>query len=156
MVTEFAQEMDGLTTGDANQRAGVVVVGTTNRPQDIDSAVMRRLSHHILVDLPTADEWKAIIAQYLEDECYDGKTVNIGNLGHCTESFSGSDLRYLVYSATLAALEDTIQHNAHGSSVPHRFIQGKHFEQALKQVSACSDKNRKDVDDLRRWANKLQ
>jgi hypothetical protein len=62
-----------------------------------------------------------------------------------------------VYAAALAALEDTtLQHSADGSSVTDRFIQGKHFEKALKQVTASSAKNQKEIDDLKRWANKLQ
>ncbi|KAF7358266.1 AAA-domain-containing protein [Mycena venus] len=165
MVTEFTQEMDGLNTADANQRTGLVVVGATNRPQDIDSAVVRRLSRRILVDLPTSEQRKAIIAQYLNDEVYD-ETVNIAVLADRTQLFSGSDLRYLVHAVALAALKDTMPlpwqvqggvDEVHGptpessrTSAP-RVIQGKHFEQALKQVSASNSTNRQDLDELKRW-----
>lgn len=53
--------MDGLNTADANRRTGLVVVGATNRPQDIDSAVVRRLSRRILVDLPTSEQRKGVV-----------------------------------------------------------------------------------------------
>ncbi|KAF8144117.1 P-loop containing nucleoside triphosphate hydrolase protein, partial [Mycena galopus ATCC 62051] len=163
MVTEFTQEMDGLNTADANQRTGLVVVGATNRPQDIDSAVVRRLSRRILVDLPTSEQRKAIIAQYLKDEIYD-ETVNIAALANRTQLFSGSDLRHLVHAAALAALKDTMpmpwQVQGGVDEVPGptaertpapRVIQGKHFEQALKQVSASNSTNQQDLDELRRW-----
>ncbi|KAJ7030745.1 P-loop containing nucleoside triphosphate hydrolase protein, partial [Mycena alexandri] len=162
MVTEFTQAMDGLTTAAANQRAGLVVVGATNRPQDIDTAVMRRLSRRILVDLPTVKQRKVIINHYLKDERYDEKTVNVANLAYCTESFSGSDLRHLVFCAALAALKDImVPHSADivprpQSSGARRYIQGKHFDRALKQLATCSGNNRKDLDELRRWAKQIQ
>ncbi|KAJ7831876.1 P-loop containing nucleoside triphosphate hydrolase protein, partial [Mycena leptocephala] len=165
MVTEFTQEMDGLNTADANRRTGLVVVGATNRPQDIDSAVVRRLSRRILVDLPTSEQRKAIIAQYLKDEVND-ETVNIAALADRTQLFSGSDLRYLVHAAALAALKDTMampwQVQGGVDEIPGptpessrtpapRVIRGKHFEQALKQVSASNSTNRQDLDEVRRW-----
>ncbi|KAJ7126897.1 P-loop containing nucleoside triphosphate hydrolase protein, partial [Mycena epipterygia] len=168
MVTEFTQEMDGLNTADANQRSGLIVVGASNRPQDIDSAVVRRLSRRILVDLPTLQQREAIIAQYLKGEVYD-QTVNVAKLAARTPLFSGSDLRHLVHAAALAALKDTtpkswqIQYGADGAPIAEssctplapRVIQEKHFDQALKQVSASSATNRKDLDELRRWEKEM-
>jgi SpoVK/Ycf46/Vps4 family AAA+-type ATPase len=179
--------MDGLNTADANQRSGLIVIGATNRPQDIDSAVVRRLSRRILVDLPAVQQRKgvtlarpticarvliqqtAIITHYLKGEEYDKKTVNITKLASRTMLFSGSDLRHLVHSAALASLRDilpsscSIQYDSDGAPIPEpsctalmpRIIQGKHFDQALKQVAASSASNRKELDELRRWASEL-
>ncbi|KAJ7807489.1 P-loop containing nucleoside triphosphate hydrolase protein, partial [Mycena olivaceomarginata] len=156
LTTEFTQEMDGLSTADANRVAGVIVVGATNRPQDIDSAVLRRFSRRILVDLPTLPQRKEIIQQYLSGEAFD-ETVDISKLAARTPLFSGSDLRHLVHSAALAALKEVvptswpIHHDAAGVPIPQppptplesRCIQKRHFDQALKQVSASGASNRK-------------
>ena len=46
------KEMDGLKTAAENKANNVIVVGATNRPQDLDEAVLRRLPCRVLVDLP--------------------------------------------------------------------------------------------------------
>ena len=45
--------MDGLRTADLAVQKRVIVVGATNRPQDLDNALVRRLSRRVMVDLPT-------------------------------------------------------------------------------------------------------
>jgi len=52
MLTQFMQEMDGLNSAFANKKKGIVVIGATNRPFDLDDAILRRLPSRMLVDLP--------------------------------------------------------------------------------------------------------
>lgn len=53
VLVEFMQEMDGLKS---SRKDNVVVIGATNRPFDLDDAILRRLPRRLLVDLPGEKE----------------------------------------------------------------------------------------------------
>ncbi|KAJ3862484.1 hypothetical protein EV359DRAFT_45080 [Lentinula novae-zelandiae] len=105
IITEFMQEMDGLKT---SRDDNVIVIGATNRPFDLDDAVLRRLPRRLLVDLPGVPERQEILKILLRDEVL-GDDVDIGVLAKQTESFSGSDLKHLCVSAALDAVKEDIK-----------------------------------------------
>ena len=89
VITEFMQEMDGLKS---SKDDGVIVIGATNRPFDLDDAVLRRLPRRLLVDLPGEKERAEILKILLREETLDSD-VTAEALAKKTESFSGSDLK---------------------------------------------------------------
>ncbi|EJD42069.1 AAA ATPase, partial [Auricularia subglabra TFB-10046 SS5] len=106
MLVEFMQEMDGLTAGTNN--AKIVLIGATNRPYDIDDAVLRRLPHRILVDLPGRPQREDILRHNLKGKQAD-ETVDVPRLAERTMHYSGSDLKHLVRFAAQVALKDALQ-----------------------------------------------
>ena len=90
VITEFMSEMDGLRSNSQDQR--VVVIGATNRPFDLDDAVLRRLPRRLLVDLPGEKERKEILKILLKAEKV-AEDVNLDEMAKRTGDFSGSDLK---------------------------------------------------------------
>ncbi|KAF8509276.1 hypothetical protein JB92DRAFT_2730503 [Gautieria morchelliformis] len=104
VITEFMQEMDGLKT---SRDANVIVIGATNRPFDLDDAVLRRLPRRLLIDLPGQKEREEILKILLHDETLAAE-VELEYLARRTESFSGSDLKHLCVSAALDAVKERV------------------------------------------------
>ncbi|KAG9086988.1 hypothetical protein FS749_003243, partial [Ceratobasidium sp. UAMH 11750] len=101
LITQFMQEMDGILS------SKVVVVGATNRPFDLDDAVLRRLPCRVLVDLPGREARETILRIMLRDE-HLAPDVRYEDLASKTEHYSGSDLKHLCVSAVLAAVKDQV------------------------------------------------
>ncbi|KDQ18032.1 hypothetical protein BOTBODRAFT_29345 [Botryobasidium botryosum FD-172 SS1] len=104
VITEFMQEMDGLKS---NQDENVIVIGATNRPFDLDDAVLRRLPRRLMIDLPGEKEREEIMKILLRDEVL-APEVDLSTLAKQTESFSGSDLKHLCVSAALDAVKEMV------------------------------------------------
>ncbi|EAU88467.2 ATPase [Coprinopsis cinerea okayama7 len=104
VITEFMQEMDGLKS---SREDGIIVIGATNRPFDLDDAILRRLPRRLLIDLPGVKEREEILKILLRDEVI-GPDVTPELLAQKTESFSGSDLKHLCVSAALDAVKENV------------------------------------------------
>lgn len=62
LKTEFLVQADGVK-GDGTER--VIVIGATNRPQELDEAAKRRLGRHIYIPLPDTEARLALITHLL-------------------------------------------------------------------------------------------
>ncbi|KJA27796.1 hypothetical protein HYPSUDRAFT_51759 [Hypholoma sublateritium FD-334 SS-4] len=135
-LTEFMTAMDGIQTNGAN---GVVVIGATNRPFDLDTAILRRLPRRMLIDLPPAAQRKEILELYLRSETC-AADLDIGAIARRTAFFSGSDLKNLCVSAALEAVNESILAPPAPVTDPtdgpraHRLITQAHFTRALQLI----------------------
>lgn len=104
LKTEFLVRLDGIAT-DAGR---VLVFGATNRPWDIDDAVLRRLPRRIHIPLPDPPARRAML-----DKLLDGpkgvphalRSVDKDRIVAATDNFSMSDLRALAEEAALACVD---------------------------------------------------
>ncbi|KAJ3403535.1 hypothetical protein HDU80_004062 [Chytriomyces hyalinus] len=103
IINEFMSEWDGLNSNNK----GVIVLGATNRPFDLDDAILRRMPRRILIDLPTEDQRKQILQVHLQDEQLEN-TVDLADLAKRTNLYSGSDLKNVCISAALAAVKESL------------------------------------------------
>uniref|UniRef100_A0A7R9UC12 AAA+ ATPase domain-containing protein n=1 Tax=Pinguiococcus pyrenoidosus TaxID=172671 RepID=A0A7R9UC12_9STRA len=94
--TTLMQEWDGLqTTTDR-----VVVIASTNRPFDLDEAVLRRLPRRIMVDLPDADTRHEILKVTLAHNRL-APDVNLTRIANDLEGYTGSDIKEVCREAVL-------------------------------------------------------
>jgi SpoVK/Ycf46/Vps4 family AAA+-type ATPase len=107
-VNQLLAELDGVS--DSNE--GVYVVGATNQPWDVDSALRRpgRFDRTLLVLPPDQEAREAILGYHLKDRPIEG--INLAALAKATDGYSGADLAHICESAAERAMMEGIRSGA--------------------------------------------
>ncbi|KAI0456080.1 hypothetical protein F5B21DRAFT_469649 [Xylaria acuta] len=134
-INQFLREWDGMD----KMKAFIMVA--TNRPFDLDEAVLRRLPRKLLIDLPLETDRAAILKIHLKDEVLD-ETVSIDDIAKHTPLYSGSDLKNACVAAAMAAVKEELEASErHTGPEPYkwaekRVLNRRHFDKALKEIGA--------------------
>lgn len=104
-VNQLLTEMDSLS----GRNEGVFILGATNHPWDIDSALRRpgRFDRMLLVLPPDAPARAAILRHNLGRRPLSG--IDLDRLVKTTEHYSGADLVHLCDTAAERALADSVR-----------------------------------------------
>ncbi|BES92242.1 Holliday junction DNA helicase ruvB N-terminus [Nesidiocoris tenuis] len=102
MKAQFMTLWDGLGT-DTN--CTVIVMGATNRPHDLDQAILRRMPASFHVPLPNLTQRKDILKLIMDGEPLD-RAVNLDILAGKAEGMSGSDLKEMCRNASMYRVRD--------------------------------------------------
>jgi len=123
-VNQLLAEIDGVT----GQR-GVFVVGATNRPDQLDPALLRggRLSRTIVLGLP--DEHDRLALLCLQTARMPTVGVRLEELAKATDGMSPADLKALTQEAALAAMARSSDAEGEPSRVTH-----EDFEEGLRRL----------------------
>jgi SpoVK/Ycf46/Vps4 family AAA+-type ATPase len=153
VITQFLREWDGLTN--TNKHAFIIVA--TNRPFDLDEAVLRRLPRKLLVDLPLKDEREAILRILLKEESLD-ETVSLSTLAAETDLYSGSDLKNLCVAAAMEAVKQEMRdYTAAGSPKEgyawpeKRILTRAHLDAAIKEIGASINEDMESLQAIRKF-----
>ncbi|HEU4829842.1 MAG TPA: AAA family ATPase [Gemmatimonadales bacterium] len=124
-LNQLLVELDGFSPSD-----GVVVIAATNRPEDLDPALLRpgRFDRSVAVGLPTAPEREAILRLHAKQRRVPlGGTVDLERLARLMPQTSGAELANLLNEAAIvAAREDASLVNwTHIESARDRLLLGK-------------------------------
>ena len=103
-INQFLLEWDGMN----EDGRGVFLMVASNRPFDLDDAVLRRLPRRVLVDLPTEKDRESILRIHCKGESL-AEDVSLQDLARRTPYYSGSDLKNVVVSAALSAVRDELE-----------------------------------------------
>ena len=126
VVNQLLTEMDGLI-----DLSDVVVLAATNRPDMLDTALLRpgRFDRIILTPVPDEKTRKAIFQVHTKKMPL-GKDVNITKLAAETEDYVGADIEAVCREAAMLALRKDIK---------AKEVKMKHFKAALAKVAPSSD-----------------
>lgn len=146
-VTNIVLEMDGMTS-----KKNVFVIGATNRPEQLDAALVRpgRLDTLVYVPLPDQASREGIIRAQLRKTPV-APDVDMPFIASKTHGFSGADIGFVTQRAVKIAIKQSISHDiertkqreAAGEDVnmedleeedPVPELTRAHFEEAMKSA----------------------
>ncbi|KAM4705095.1 fidgetin-like protein 1 [Rhinophrynus dorsalis] len=99
--TEFLVQLDGATTSSEDR---ILVVGATNRPQEIDEAARRRLVKRLYIPLPEALARKQIVVSLMSREQCSLTDQEMEAIVAQSDGFSGADMTQLCREAALGPI----------------------------------------------------
>ncbi|XP_032518734.2 outer mitochondrial transmembrane helix translocase-like isoform X1 [Danaus plexippus] len=102
MKTQFMSLWDGLIT---DNTCNVIIMGATNRPQDLDKAIQRRMPATFHVPMPNLQQREHILQLILKSEP-TADDIDYARLASSTDGFSGSDLHELCRQAAVYRVRD--------------------------------------------------
>ena len=132
VLNQLLAEMDGL-----EDLKDVLVVGATNRPDMLDSALLRpgRFDKILLVNAPDEKARQAIFEIHTAKMPLN-KDVKLAELAKATEGYTGADIEGVVREAAMLALREDIT---------SKEVKRKYFEEAMKKVKPSVSKSTIDI-----------
>ena len=153
VVSQLLTELDGLESLE-----DVVVIATSNRPDLIDSALLRpgRLDRHVHVPVPDEEARRKIFdvhtgAKPLADD------VDLDTLARKTEGYVGADIEAVCREASMAASREfigSVDPEEVGESIGNVRVTMAHFEDALDEVQASvTEETKRQYEEIERKFN---
>ncbi|KAL2552955.1 AAA-type ATPase family protein [Forsythia ovata] len=102
LKSEFLVQFDGVTSSSDDL---VTVIGATNKPQELDDAVLRRLVKRIYIPLPDANARRLLFKHKLKG-AFSLPDRELEKLVQETEGYSGSDLQALCEEAAMMPVRE--------------------------------------------------
>ncbi|KAM7472125.1 hypothetical protein LguiA_010308 [Lonicera macranthoides] len=103
LKSEFLVQFDGVTS---NSDDLVIVIGATNKPQELDDAVLRRLVKRIYIPLPDGNARRLLLQHKLKGQSFSLPSGDLERLVEETEGYSGSDLQALCEEAAMMPIRE--------------------------------------------------
>ncbi|KAK9838347.1 hypothetical protein WJX81_006435 [Elliptochloris bilobata] len=109
LKTELLVQMEGCDPSAADRR--ILLIGATNRPEELDEAVRRRMPKQLYIALPCAEARRAMLERALGPEGGVRAALSEADLAKVVEKtagYSGSDMRALIQEACQGAVRDVV------------------------------------------------
>lgn len=129
---------DGLETDDSDPLSNrVLIIGATNRAQDLDAAILRRMPTRYHISMPNLNQRMKIFQLILADEQLD-QDADLEQLAQQTTNYTGSDINEICRQAAMQRIVELCNQQSiknHEDSFPQlRPIMQTDFLEAIKKV----------------------
>ncbi|KAG6002129.1 hypothetical protein E4U54_000951 [Claviceps lovelessii] len=116
---EFMTLWDGLTSANSSgMPSQIVVLGATNRINDIDEAILRRMPKKLPVPLPDFEQRGRILELILQNAKIDSEHFDISRVSKITAGLSGSDIKEACRDAAMVPVREYMrEHRAGGRQI---------------------------------------
>ncbi|XP_077342257.1 spastin isoform X2 [Lithobates pipiens] len=139
LKTEFLIEFDGVQSGGDDR---VLVMGATNRPQELDEAVLRRFTKRVYVSLPNDETRLLLLKNLLSKQGNPLTQKELAQLARQTEGYSGSDITALAKDAALGPIRELKPEQVKNMSASEmRNIKYSDFLNSLKKIKCSVSSN---------------
>jgi len=134
VVSQLLTELDGI-----EDLEDVVVIATSNRPDLIDSALLRpgRLDRHVHVPVPDEEARRAILEVHTRNKPL-ADDVDLDKIARKTEGYVGADIEAVTREASMAASREfinSVSPEEVADSVGNVRVTMGHFEDALDEIN---------------------
>ncbi|CAD5184776.1 unnamed protein product [Musa acuminata subsp. malaccensis] len=147
LKSEFLVQFDGVTS---KQNDFVIVIGATNKPQELDDAVLRRLVKRIYIPLPDENVRKLLLRNQLKGRAYSLPSGDLERLANITDGYSGSDLQALCEEAAMMPIRELgPQHILTIKASQVRPLRYEDFQKAMVVIRPSLRKSK--WEELERW-----
>lgn len=147
LKSEFLIQFDGVTS---NPDDLVIVIGATNKPQELDDAVLRRLVKRIYVPLPDPNVRRLLLKNQLKGQAFKLSNHDLERLAVETEGYSGSDLRALCEEAAMMPIRELGPQNILTIKANQlRPLRYEDFRSAMTAIRPSLQKSK--WDELEKW-----
>ena len=142
VISQFLTELDGLPAMLSKSKESLLLVAATNRPENIDPAVLRpgRIDRKVFVGLPCVEEREAI-ASISFARIPIAADVSPMQIAQGTEGYTGAEVVAVCKEAAFAAVRESLQATQ---------IEVRHVAEALSRVQPRI--STADVEWYKQWA----
>lgn len=144
--TEFLVQLDGV--GALTEQ--VLVVGATNRPQELDEAARRRLVKRLYIPLPDAAARRQLVTKLLTSQRHTLTDADVAWVADETDGYSGADVAGVCCEAAMGPVRGLSAADMRHIQVDQvRGITRRDFERSVTSVrpSVCQQ----DLDRYTQW-----
>jgi SpoVK/Ycf46/Vps4 family AAA+-type ATPase len=136
VISQLLMEIDGFST---KKDDNVIIIAATNRPWDLDEAMISRFQRKIYVPLPEAESRKKIFEIHLKGSSLPGLTID--ELSGMSEGYSGRDIASICREAIMCMireqnpkLEELTAVQVEKYSMKYRPLEKSDFEYAFSKI----------------------